>query len=111
MNKENIEKHQFKKGYDPKRNLKGRTPMPSLKDVVAKALSEETDTGTVIELIVKTLASLSRDGNIPAAKELFDRGFGKAGQTIEQTNIEQKPLRIIVEDEETAELVDKLANQ
>ena len=77
----------FKKGKDKRRNLKGRTPMPNLKDAVAKALNEETDTGTVIDSIIFSLISLSKDGNVQAVKELFDRGYGKASQTIEQTNI------------------------
>ena len=75
---------QFKKGDDPKRNLKGRPPiLPDLKEAIAKILSKEKDGKTALEAVLIALFNRAIKGDVRAAQELMDRGYGKAIQFID----------------------------
>lgn len=92
-NPENILKHQFKKGLSG--NPKGRPPvLPELKEAIAKVLSNEKDGKTALEKVLNALYKKAIKGDVRAAQELLDRGFGKAKQTID-TKIETKPIEYI----------------
>ena len=83
-NRENLKP--FKPGKDERRNLKGRPVLPDLKEVMAKVLGEEKNKITAAEKIVEKMKKLAEAGNIKAAEFLFDRGYGKAVQFVEQKN-------------------------
>ena len=84
-NPENIKKHEFKPGQSG--NPKGRPKMPDLSEAIAKILIDEKDGKTALEAILAALRSKATKGDVRAAQELFDRGYGKAKQFIEQTTI------------------------
>ena len=74
------------KGFDkhPERiNRKGRPKLPDLREAMAKVLAEEKDGMSALEAILKALRVKATKGDVRAAQELLDRGFGKAKQTIE----------------------------
>lgn len=74
----------FKKGVDPRRNLKGRPPvLPDLKEAIAKILSEKTGDITALDAILAALKAKAAKGDVRAAQELLDRGFGKSQQFID----------------------------
>lgn len=83
-NRENLKP--FKPGKDERRNLKGRPVLPDLKEVMAKVLGEEKNKTTAAEKIVEKMKKLAEAGNIKAAEFLFDRGYGKSIQFVEQKN-------------------------
>jgi len=81
---ENIEKHKFKKGQSG--NPKGRPPiLPDLKEAIAKVLAEETGGKTALDQILAALRIKAAKGDVRAAQELLDRGFGKSQQIIDMT--------------------------
>jgi len=81
-NNENLKKRKpFKKG-DPRINRKGRPKMPDLSEAIAKILNEEKDGKTALEAILAALRAKAAKGDVRAAQELFDRGYGKASQLI-----------------------------
>lgn len=93
MAKEDIVKHQFKPGQSG--NLKGRPPiLPELKEAMAKLLTNEEGGKTALERVLNALYNKAIKGDVRAAQELFDRGYGKAKQTVD-TRIESKPIEYI----------------
>jgi hypothetical protein len=74
------------------------TPNKVLVDVKAAAQLHATDA-------IAALASIMRNGEMPpaarvsAAKELLDRGYGKAPQTIDQTTTVKPPLPVLTQKE------------
>jgi len=74
----------FKKGDDPRRNLKGRPPvLPDLKEAIAKILSDEDGGKKALEKVLEALYKKALKGDVRAAQELLDRGFGKASQIVD----------------------------
>jgi hypothetical protein len=71
----------FKKGQSG--NPKGRPKLPDLSAAIAKVLSEEKDGLTALDAILAALRAKAAKGDVRAAQELLDRGFGKAKQTID----------------------------
>ena len=84
---ENIVKHQYKKGQSG--NPAGRPKMPDLSEAIAKILNEEKDGKTALDAILAALRAKAAKGDVRAAQELLDRGYGKSSQPIEHSgNIE-----------------------
>jgi len=77
------EHSKFKKGQSG--NPKGRPKLPDLKDAIAKVLSEEKDGITALDAILSALRARAAKGDVRAAQELLDRGFGKAKQHVDHT--------------------------
>jgi hypothetical protein len=73
----------FKKGVTG--NPKGRPKLPDLSAAIAKVLSEEKDGLTALDAILAALRAKAAKGDVRAAQELLDRGFGKAKQSIDHT--------------------------
>ena len=73
----------FKKGQSG--NPKGRPKMPDLSEAIAKVLAEEKDGITALELILAALRAKAAKGDVRAAQELLDRGFGKSRQNIDNS--------------------------
>ncbi len=78
---ENIEPHKFKKGQTG--NPNGRPKLPDLREAMAKVLAEEKDGMSALEAILKALRVKATKGDVRAAQELLDRGFGKAKQSVD----------------------------
>lgn len=69
----------------------GRPKLPDLKEAIAKILAEEKDGHTALESILAALRAKASKGDVRAAQELLDRGFGKAKQVIDlQAEVETK---------------------
>jgi len=87
------------KGFEkhPERiNKKGRPPvLPDLRIAIAKCLAEEKDGRTALDTILSAMRLKAVKGDVRAAQELLDRGFGKAKQTIEHTGTEPLTIRVI----------------
>lgn len=80
---------QFKKGKSG--NPKGRPKLPNLKEAISKILAEEKDGFTALEAILAALRNKATRGDVRAAQELLDRGYGKSKQIIDMTaEVEQK---------------------
>lgn len=77
----------FKKGPDPRRNLKGSPPkLPQLDVLLAEVLGEEDEKGvTGAKRILLALQAKAEKGDKGCAELLMDRGFGKVKQPIEQS--------------------------
>jgi hypothetical protein len=88
-NSENLKP--FKKGDDSRRNKTGRPKLPDLKEAIAKVMAEEKDGMSALEAILKALRMKAAKGDVRAAQELLDRGYGKAMQKIEQENTHRLP--------------------
>ena len=71
----------FKKGQSG--NPKGRPKLPDLSAAIAKVLSEEKDGLTALDAILAALRAKAAKGDVRAAQELLDRGFGKSKQFID----------------------------
>ena len=85
----------FKKGPDSRRNVKGRPPvLPDLKEAIARLLSEEDEDTNRLEKVLNALYKKALKGDVRAAQELIDRGYGKPNQKVDM-NIE--PVTIIFE--------------
>lgn len=94
----------FKKGEDPRRNLKGRPPaIPDLEPLLHKVLGEEKDNKTAMEIIIMALRSKATKGDIRAAEILMDRAYGKAKQTIDNNINVTKPIIIDWSDDDNTD--------
>jgi hypothetical protein len=62
----------------------GRPKLPDLKEAMAKVMAEEKDGMSALEAILKALRAKAAKGDVRAAQELLDRGYGKALQKVEQ---------------------------
>jgi hypothetical protein len=85
----------FKKG-DERINRKGRPKLPDLKEAIAKLLAEEKDGKTALDAILAALRAKAAKGDVRAAQELLDRGFGRSKQTIEHSGIAFENVEIII---------------
>ena len=88
-NTKNIEGKGFDK-HPENINKKGRPKLPNLKEAIAKVLTEEKDGKQALEIILKALRAKAAKGDIRAAQELFDRGYGKAQQFVDHTSEGEK---------------------
>jgi hypothetical protein len=73
-----------------RRNPHGRPKLPDLKEAIAKVLAEEKDGLTALDAILKALRAKAAKGDVRAAQELLDRGFGRAKQSIDHTTDGEK---------------------
>ena len=81
----------FKKGQSG--NPAGRPPnLPELDALMALVLSEEKDSKTEAETILRKWIELAKKGNLKAGEMLFDRGYGKPRQAMEVTGKDGKDL-------------------
>ena len=78
----------FKKGQSG--NLKGRPKLPDLSEAMAKILNEEKDGKTALDAILAALRAKAAKGDVRAAQELLDRGYGKAKQYIETDILDKR---------------------
>jgi len=76
-------------------NPKGRPKMPDLKEAISKILSEEKNGQTALDAVLIALFNRALKGDVRAAQELLDRGFGKSQQNIDLSTLGQ-PLSINV---------------
>jgi len=79
----------FIKG-DPRINRKGTAKLPDLKAAIAKVLSKESGGITELEAILKALKVKAKKGDVRAAQELLDRGYGRPQQSIDHTSQGEK---------------------
>jgi hypothetical protein len=92
-----------------RRNPYGRPKLPDLREAMAKVLAEEKDGMTALEAILKALRAKATKGDVRAAQELIDRGFGKAQQFIDHTTKGEKIKPIFqVIDRQDIESLNKL---
>jgi hypothetical protein len=84
----------FKKGQSG--NPNGRPKLPDLKEAMAKLLAEEKDGKTALDAILAALRAKAAKGDVRAAQELLDRGFGRSKQTIEHSGIAFENVEIII---------------
>jgi hypothetical protein len=89
----------FKKG-DERINRKGRPKLPDLKEAIAKILAEDKDGKTALDAILAALRAKAAKGDVRAAQELLDRGFGRSKQTIEHSGIAFENVEIIIKKQE-----------
>ena len=96
-NKENIQKHEFKKGESG--NPNGRPKGAKNRSTIARQwlevnqnlknpLTGENETMSQEDLMTLALIKKARDGDVSAYKALMDSGYGAPVQQIEQTNTE-----------------------
>ena len=83
----------FKKGQTG--NPNGRPKMPDLKEAISKILSEEKNGQTALDAVLIALFKKALNGDVRAAQELLDGGFGKSQQNIDLSTLGQ-PLSINV---------------
>lgn len=73
--------------------LPGKSPNPGGRP------KSEKEVAKAIQLrgqeLVDRLFTLSEEGNVPAIKELFERGYGKAKQVIELTGHDGGPIQTL----------------
>lgn len=79
----------FKKGFDPRRNLKGRPHKgESLSEKFRDALSEKAEGDyTFLDAIIDTQIDKAIAGDSAAADWVISRGYGKLVDRIESNNI------------------------
>jgi hypothetical protein len=81
-NKENIEKHKFKKGQTGNPNGRPKK-LPELDKLLADVLGEEKDGIEAAKVILMALRAKASKGDVRAAEVLLDRAYGKAKQTMD----------------------------
>jgi len=72
--------NRWKKGESG--NPKGRPKIPDLREAMSRLLAEEKGDLNALDAILKALFKRALSGDVRAAQELLDRGYGKAQQTI-----------------------------
>lgn len=80
-NKENIEKHKFKKGQSGNPNGRPKK-IPNLDILLADVLGEEKDGIEAAKAILMALRSKATKGDVRAAEVLLDRAYGKPTQKV-----------------------------
>ena len=81
-NKENIEKHKFKKGQTGNPNGRPKK-IPNLDILLADVLGEEKDGIEAAKAILMALRAKATKVDVRAAEVLLDRAYGKAKQTVD----------------------------
>jgi DNA-binding ferritin-like protein len=94
----------FQKGYDPRRNLEGRPKgaqsFRTLFDTAIKEVNKSLKLGkepdaVLVEIVKKGIAQALK-GNYPFYKDILDRLYGQAKQTIE----EEKKVLVLTDEED-----------
>jgi hypothetical protein len=67
-------------------NPKGRPKLPDLSEAIAKVLADEKDGKTALEAVLMALRAKAVKGDVRAAQELLDRGFGKSKSNVDITS-------------------------
>lgn len=70
----------------------GRPKMPDLSEAIAKILGEEKDGKTALDAILAALRAKAAKGDVRAAQELMDRGYGKSQAFIDHTTKGEKMI-------------------
>ena len=84
----------YKKGESG--NPKGRPPMPDLKQAVSDLLNDEQNGMTALQAILRALFKRALNGDVRAAQELLDRGFGKSTQLVDANiNVEADTAKAV----------------
>lgn len=93
----------FRKGQSG--NPRGAPKRLDIREAVEKVLSEKKNGKTSLEIIIKALQAKAAKGDIRAAQELFDRGFGKSQQFVDVSSMGEsiRPIEITVSSKENAE--------
>jgi hypothetical protein len=101
----------FKKGQSG--NPNGRPKLPDIKEALAKILAEKKDGHTALENILTALKAKAIKGDVRAAQELLDRGFGKSQQFIDHTTKGESlnKIEVSVDNEGTKDSFEKLINE
>ena len=90
----------FKRGFDPRRNLGGRTRGEiNLTDLVRRIAAEPAGKGAKmnrIEAVVRSVFSKAFEGDMRAVEIITERGWGKAVMHIESRGI--VPLVTIIQE-------------
>ena len=76
----------FQKGYDPKRNNKGRPGIHDSAAAIAREMLEgprfKGDKVLRIRAIMKKMADMAEEGSVSHATVLFDRAYGKPTENL-----------------------------
>ena len=84
----------FKKGHDPRRNVKGAPPkIPHLDTLLADILNEEKDGMTAAIAMLKAMRGQAMKGNVRAFEALFNRAYGNAKLPVELTGANGEPIQ------------------
>ena len=84
----------YKKGESG--NPKGRPPMPDLKQAISDLLNDEQNGMTALQAILRALFKRALNGDVRAAQELLDRGFGKSTQLVDANiNVEADTAKAV----------------
>jgi hypothetical protein len=67
-------------------NPKGRPKLPDLSEAIARVLADEKDGKTALEAVLMALRAKAVKGDVRAAQELLDRGFGKSKSNVDVTS-------------------------
>lgn len=78
------EHSKFKKGQSG--NPNGRPKLPDLSEAIARVLADEKDGKTALEAVLMALRAKAVKGDVRAAQELLDRGFGKSKSNVDLTS-------------------------
>ncbi len=74
----------FKKGDDPRRNLKGQPKkLPNLDKLLANILGDEDEDKSEAAKVIASLLTQAKKGNVRAIEVLLERAYGKPKQTID----------------------------
>ena len=73
-------------------NPKGRPKLPDIKDLMAAVLGEEKSAGmSEAERILRAIRAKAAKGDVRAAEFLYDRGYGKPKQQVDQASFAADP--------------------
>jgi hypothetical protein len=90
----------FKKGVDPRRNVKGRPKvLPPLEKLLIEVLGSEDDQKSQAQAVLNTLLARAKKGDVRAAEILLDRAYGKPKQSVDLTsNGESIHTTVVIQD-------------
>ena len=103
MAKDDIIKHQFKKGQTGNPNGRPKK-LPSLDKVLANVLGTADDDFSKAEAIIIALQKQALKGNVRAAEVLLERGWGKVKDVHEHTGMDGAPIALQIIAPENAQL-------
>jgi hypothetical protein len=82
----------FKKGDDPRRNMKGAPKLPDLEEAMRAVLGEEKEGKTALVAILAALRAKAAKGDIRAAELLLNRGYGLPKQKVQLSSDPEQPV-------------------
>lgn len=80
----------FKQGFDERRNIEGRKPIPNLREMIEEQGLDE------MEAVVKALFKRAKQGDVKAINEVFNRYYGTVGQKIQHELETPQEINLIV---------------